>query len=244
MFWGAWVLYFPNASLKFKNSMQKVDCSRLRQPMVFNGKATLVTYGSQRVNRDSRIYLIPFAIARTPTLHLSHLRASSFFKPIFSVSSSTCFFQVFFDHSRFLLPLSSRFRATLKTLSSSILSTCPYHLTPFAVANQSIASFNPNMSICFSVIFLSTTFWLHMALTIALAVLFKIAFSFSFNTMSHFHTVLLILHSNNRLYLLTSEETYFQATTLHIPGILPNWFFTLAVTATLQPPLAFSLSPK
>ena len=32
----------------------------------------------------------------------------------------------------------------LKTLSSSLLSTCPYHLTPFAVANRSIVSFNPN----------------------------------------------------------------------------------------------------
>ena len=101
---------------------------------------------------------IPSAIVCTLSLHLSHLRASSFFKPIFSVSSSTCYFQVFFGHSCFLLPLASRFRATLKTLSSSLLSTCPYHLTPFAVANWSIVTFNPNMSICFSVIFLSTTF--------------------------------------------------------------------------------------
>ena len=86
-------------------------------------------------HRDDRIYPIPSAIARAPSLHLSRLRASSFFKPVFSVSSSTCFFQVFFGRPRFLLPLTSRFRATLKTLSSSLLSTCPYHLTPFAVAN-------------------------------------------------------------------------------------------------------------
>ena len=98
------------------------------------------------------------AISCTPSLHLSRLRASSFFKPIFSVSSSTCFFQVFFGHPRFLLPVTSRFRATLKTLSSSLLSTCPYHLTPFAVANWSIVSFNPNISICSSVVFLSTIF--------------------------------------------------------------------------------------
>ena len=69
-------------------------------------------------SRDGRIYPIPSAISRTPFLHLSRLRASSFFKPIFSVSSSTCFFQVFFGRPRFLLPLTSRFRATLKTLSS------------------------------------------------------------------------------------------------------------------------------
>ena len=108
-------------------------------------------------NRNGQIYPIPSAIARTPSRHLSRLRASSF-KPIFSVSSSTCFLQVFFGHPHFLLPLTSRFRATLKTLSSSLLSTCPYHLTPFAVANRSIVSFNPNISICSSVVFLSTTF--------------------------------------------------------------------------------------
>ena len=68
------------------------------------------------------------------------------------------FFQVFFGRPRFLLPLTSRFRATLKTLSSSLLNTCPYHLTPFAVAYQSIVSFNPNISICSSVVFLSKTF--------------------------------------------------------------------------------------
>ena len=82
---------------------------------------------------DGRIYPIPSAFARTPSLHLSRLRASSFFKPIFSVSFSTCFLQVFFGRPRFLLPLTSRFRATLKALSSSLLSTCPYHLTPFAL---------------------------------------------------------------------------------------------------------------
>ena len=34
--------------------------------------------------------------------------------------------------------------------------------------------------------------------------------------MSHFHTVLLILRNSNKLYLSSSEGTYFQATTLHI----------------------------
>ena len=92
------------------------------------------------LSRDSRIYPISSAIARTPSLHLSRLRATSLFKPLFSVSSSTCFSQVFFGRPRFLLPLTSRFRATLKTLLPSLLSTCPYHLTPFAVANRSIVS--------------------------------------------------------------------------------------------------------
>ena len=58
----------------------------------------------------------------------------------------------------FIFPLTSRSRVTLKALSSSLLSTCPYHLTPFAVTNQCIVSLNLNMSICSSVVFLSTTF--------------------------------------------------------------------------------------
>ena len=44
------------------------------------------------LSRDGQIYPIPSAIARTLCLHLSRFRASSFFKPIFSVSFSTCFF--------------------------------------------------------------------------------------------------------------------------------------------------------
>ena len=110
------------------------------------------------LSRDGRIHPIFSSIACTPSLHLSLFRGPFFFKPIFSVSSSTCFFQVFFDHPRFLLPLTSRSRATHKTLLPSLLSTCPHYLTPFAVANQSIVSFNPSMSICSSVVFLSTTF--------------------------------------------------------------------------------------
>ena len=45
---------------------------------------------------------------------------------------------------------------TSKHYSHLFLSTCPYHLTPLAVANWSIISFNPNMSICSPVVFLST----------------------------------------------------------------------------------------
>ena len=103
------------------------------------------------LSKDGWIHPIPFAIACTPSLHLFRLRATFFFKPIFSVSSSTCFFQVFFGRPRFLFPLTSRSIATLKTLSSSLLSTCSYHLTPFA--NRSIIFLNPNMSIYSSVVF-------------------------------------------------------------------------------------------
>ena len=109
------------------------------------------------LSRDGWIHPIPSAIACTLSLHLYPFRTSSFFKPIFSVSYSTCFFQIFFGHPHFLLPITSLSRATLKTLSSSLLSTYLCHLTPFAVANRSIVSLSPSMSICSSVVFLSTT---------------------------------------------------------------------------------------
>ena len=91
------------------------------------------------LSRDSRIYSISSAIAHTLSLHLSCLRASSFFIPIFSVSTSRSSLVVL----AFSCHLTSRFRPTLKTLLSSLLSTCPYHLTSFAVANRYIVSFNP-----------------------------------------------------------------------------------------------------
>ena len=98
------------------------------------------------------------------------------------------------------LALTSRFRATLKTQSSSLLSTYPYHRTPFAVANRFIVFFNPSASICL-VVFLSTTFQPHMALTIPLSVRLVIAFDSFFNTMFRFYTILLILRNNDKLYI-------------------------------------------
>ena len=99
---------------------------------------------------------IPFLL-QLLALRLSTLLDSASVKSIFSVSSSTCF-QLLFGRPRLFLPLTLRSIATLKTILSPLLSTCPYHLTSFAVANRSIISYNPNMSICSSVVFLSTTF--------------------------------------------------------------------------------------
>ena len=95
------------------------------------------------LSRDGWIHLIPSAIVCTPSLCFAQFRASSFFIPIFSVFSFTCFFQVF-TCPHFLLPLITRSRATLTTLFSSLLSTCPYHLTPFIVASWSVFSFYPS----------------------------------------------------------------------------------------------------
>ena len=60
---------------------------------------------------------------------------------------------------------SSLFLATHFKIQSNLQNTIviplqhmSYHLTQFAVAYRSIVSFNPNMSICSSFVFLSTTF--------------------------------------------------------------------------------------
>ena len=45
----------------------------------------------------------------------------------------------------------------------------------------------------------------------------KLLFHFLLNTMPYFDTVLLILCNNDKIYSSSSEETYFQAITLHIP---------------------------
>ena len=44
----------------------------------------------------------------------------------------------------------------------------------------------------------------------------KLRFHFLFNTISRFHTVLLILCNNDKLYFSSSKETYFQVAALHI----------------------------
>ena len=104
-------------------------------------------------SRAGRIYPIPSEIAWTPSLNFALFRAF-FFKSIFfhlGYSRSSSVVLSFFSH------LLQKSKATIKTLSPSLLNTYPYFLTTFAVANRSIVSFNPSMSICSSVVFLSTT---------------------------------------------------------------------------------------
>ena len=60
---------------------------------------------------------------------------------------STCIFHIFLGHPCFLLPFTSNSNTFLKTCPSSLLNTCPYHLTPFTFAIWTAVSFNPNISI-------------------------------------------------------------------------------------------------
>ena len=126
-----------------------------------------------------RIYLIPCSILCTLSCHIAQFRASSALEPVFFVSS-TCFTQIFFGRLRYLLSLTSRSKATLNTLPSFLLNTCPCHHIPFAIANPSAVSFCSSISIYSSVVFLYIAFLLHMALALASSILHKIAFIFSF----------------------------------------------------------------
>ena len=99
------------------------------------------------VNEGGRIYPTLTAICPTPTLHLARFMASFFSKPELLLSFSTCVFHVFFGPPRFLLPYTLNCNTFLKTCPSSLLNTCPYHLTPFAFAIWTTVSFNPNISI-------------------------------------------------------------------------------------------------
>ena len=60
----------------------------------------------------------------------------SFLSPLLLAFSSSCLVVLTFS-----CPLTSRLNAILKTLLSSLLSTCPYHLTPLAFANPPTISF-------------------------------------------------------------------------------------------------------
>ena len=67
----------------------------------------------------------PAAIWLTPTLHCDRQSASSLLTPTFTLSSSTCFFNVPFGLSFFLWPSTSLSNALLKTWLSSLLNTWP-----------------------------------------------------------------------------------------------------------------------
>ena len=68
------------------------------------------------------------------------------------------------------MSLTSRSRATLKTLLSLLFSTYPYNLTLFVVAHPFTVSSNPSIPICSLVVFLSTTFQPCMTLSKAFSV--------------------------------------------------------------------------
>ena len=79
------------------------------------------------------MHLITAAIVLTPSLHLKRCAASSTSNPILFTLSSTGLLHVCFGLPRFRYPFTSNINALFKTLSSSLLSTCPYHLTEYVL---------------------------------------------------------------------------------------------------------------
>ena len=181
------------------------------------------------------MHFIPSAIALTPSLDLARSVASSTLNPIF--------FKVFYGRPRFRCPFTSSIIAFFKMLSSFLLTTCSYHLTPFACAILSKVSFKPSIFIKSSVFFLSTSFTPHIDFTMALSVLLKIVISFSrkhhvslpydiADLTQLRYTISFIFKEN----LLPSSNSPHSLNFIH-----PT--FTLAVTGVSHPTLAFSLSP-
>ena len=106
-------------------------------------------------------------------LHIEQQCASFLLKPTFTLSSSAFFVHVLFGLPYFLWPSKSIFNAVLKTWPSSLLNTWPcqqvllFIVSLFAIANRSIITFMPNMSIksvyrhIFSIYMLKTTHCAH-----------------------------------------------------------------------------------
>ena len=145
-----------------------------------------------------------------PPQLLSHLPsvwspALSIFNPTFFTLSSTCILHVSVGRPRFRFPFTSIIIAFFSILSS-LLITCPYHLTPFAFAIQSNVTFIPNISIRSSIFFLSTNFTHTLTSPWLFQFFPKLPFHSPSNTMSHFHTTLLILCNGDKPSLSFSEK--------------------------------------
>ena len=103
----------------------------------------------------------------------------SIFNPTFFTLSSTCLLHVIFGSAHFRCLFTYGIIAFLSVLSSPLLITCPYHLTPVAFAVLSNVSFKLKISISYSIFFLSTNFTPHIDLTMAVSVPRKLAISLS-----------------------------------------------------------------
>ena len=104
------------------------------------------------------MHLTTSALLLTSSLHLYQSFTSFFLKPTLLMLSSTCSLHFIFGLPCLHFPFTSCAIAFIKISSSGHLKTSPYHFTPFTLASLSAGSFNPNMSISFSVLLLSIYF--------------------------------------------------------------------------------------
>ena len=154
------------------------------------------------VNGGGRIYPTLSAIFLTPTLHLARFMASFFSKPTLLLSFSTC---VFFGRPRFLLPFTSNSNAFHRTCPSSLLNTCPYHLTPFALPSEPLFPSIPT-SPSGALSSFSPSALHHTLLTQSFS---KLPSHFPSDTMSHSHITSPLLHDSNKPFLSPSARTFF-----------------------------------
>ena len=97
------------------------------------------------------MHFISLAIALIPYFHLVRFVASSTSNPILFTLSSTCLLHVCFGLPHFRCSFTASINVFFRTLSYSLLTICPYHLTPFfAFAILFNVFFKPSISINFS----------------------------------------------------------------------------------------------
>ena len=159
--------------------------------------------------------------------HSLHDRSHSF-PPSRSICS---FFDLQPDslHTLFHLPLPCHFWPSSLSLSIHFHHHCvlqniiifssnymfiPSHSIRFAILSN--VFFKPNISINSSVIFLFTNFTHTLTLPRLFKFFSKLPFHFPSNTMSHFHTTLLILHNFDKPSLSFLKKTFFCVTILRI----------------------------
>ena len=98
------------------------------------------------------------AFAFMPYFHLARLLSIFLLQTNFPNFLRDWLLYVLFCCSLILLPAFSYSNAFLRTSSSSLLNTSPYHCTPFVFPNLSKVSFSPSMYINFSIVLLSISF--------------------------------------------------------------------------------------
>ena len=121
---------------------------------------------------------------------------------------------------------------------SCLLNTCPYQHMLLAIANLSIASFHPNISIKSLALFIYS--WLystHTLLSPLISVSSKFLPYFLGSTIIHSHTELLAIHScHEQLPSVVNETLYKQCNLPHTLNLIqPN--LVPAVTAASHPHL-------
>ena len=111
--------------------------------------------------------------------HLSQSCASNLCKPLAVMSHSSTSFHLFFGLP-FFVPSTSKSSAFTGLLSSSILSTCPYHRNLFCLGNSSNLT-TPVISQIFSLFILSFQVFPHIIRNILISVVFSLLSSSMFN---------------------------------------------------------------